>query len=132
MNIQHPIVTVLGKLKPQATFKLIFRNETGHVNLPEDKSIVIYRVVQESLTNIMKHAKAKNVRISLYADKKNIRVDITDDGVGGILKEPLDTKGKTGIGIAGMREQIESFGGEFAITSVPRQGTQVKVALPEK
>ncbi len=100
--------------------------------IPEDTAIVIYRVIQEALTNITKHAKAQKVSVSLYADKNKVHLDITDDGVGFDVDKVSKRKGKLKIGIQGMRERVESMGGEFLIKSAPKEGTQLKAALPKK
>ena len=112
--------------------KLIFRNELSNKKIPEDTAIVIYRVIQEALTNIIKHAKAKNARVRLYTDKKNVNLDISDDGVGCNLEKVLYRRGKPKLGIEGMRERVESLEGEFIITSAPKKGTQLNITLPKK
>jgi len=132
MGLNAALTDFIDRAKEQTKLKITFRNELGNNKIPEDLAIVIYRVVQESLTNIIKHAKAKNVRLSLYVDKKNISLEITDDGVGCDLANALYKKGKPKIGIQGMRERVESLGGTFIITSAPKQGTQLKAVLPKK
>jgi two-component system sensor histidine kinase UhpB len=132
MGLNAALTELLDKTRQQATFKITFRNELGQKKIPEDRAIVIYRVIQEGLTNITKHAKAKTLRIRLYADTRDISLDITDDGIGCDLDKVLYGKGKPRIGIAGMRERVESLGGKIIITSVPKQGTQLKVTLPVK
>jgi signal transduction histidine kinase len=132
MGLNSALTALIDKAKQQAKLKITFRNELRDKIITEDTAIVIYRVVQESVTNIIKHAKAKNARVSLYADKKNINLDITDDGIGSDLNKVFGRKGKLKIGIEGMRERIESLRGEFTITSAPKQGTQLKATLPEK
>jgi PAS domain S-box-containing protein len=132
MGLTAALTELFDTAKSQAKFKIIFRNELGDKKIPEQTAIVIYRVIQEAITNIIKHAKAKSVRIRLFADKKNIKLDIVDDGIGFDMNKALYRKGKLKIGIEGMRERIESFGGEFTITSAPSQGTQLKVTMPKE
>jgi signal transduction histidine kinase len=133
MGLNASLTDFIDKTKKQTKLKLIFRNELSNKKImPEDTAIVIYRVIQEALTNIIKHAKAKNARVRLYTDKKNVNLDISDDGVGCNLDKVLYRKGKPKIGIEGMRERVESLGGEFIITSAPKQGTQLKTSLPKK
>jgi PAS domain S-box-containing protein len=132
MGLTAALTELLDKVKTQNKFKIIFRNELGNKKILEDRAIVIYRVIQEALTNTIKHAKAKTAKIRLYADKVNIHLDIADDGIGCDLNKALYRKGKPKIGIEGMRERVESLGGEFTITSVSRQGTQVKATVPMK
>ncbi len=132
MGLTAALTELIDKIKQQAKYKIVFRNELGNKKIPENMAIVIYRVIQEALTNSTKHAKAENVRISLYADKKNIHLDISDDGAGCNLDKVLYRKGKPKIGIEGMRERVESLEGEFIITSEPKKGTQLKITLPKK
>ena len=131
MGLNAALTDFIDKAKEQTKLKIVFKNELGNKKISEDMAIVIYRVIQEALTNIMKHAKAKTVRISLYVEKRNINLEISDDGAGYDLQKALYRKGKPKIGIAGMRERVESMGGEFIITSAPTQGTQLKAMLPK-
>jgi signal transduction histidine kinase len=87
----------------------------------------VYRVVQESLTNVAKHARAERVVVRvLEADaKRSIAVEVADDGVG----FDLEHRGQ-GFGIVGMRERVELAGGRIEITSSPGGGTTVRVDLP--
>lgn len=86
----------------------------------------IYRVVQEALTNCARHAKAKNVAVSVETARENIVVVIRDDGIG--FKQSPSTRG--GIGLLGIRERVQALDGKFHISSAPRKGTTVQVQLP--
>jgi two-component system NarL family sensor kinase len=132
MGLNAALTDLFDKIKEQVKFKTIFRNELVNKKTPEDTAIVIYRVIQESFTNIIKHAKAKKTRVNLYSDIRNINIEIADDGVGFDLNKALYRKGNVKIGIEGMRERVESLGGKFTITSAPKQGTQIKASLPKK
>ena len=100
--------------------------------IPGDTAIVIYRVIQEALTNITKHAKAQKVSVRLYSDKNKVHLDITDDGVGFDVDKVSKRKGKLKIGIQGMRERVESLGGEFMITSAPKRRYTTKSSPAKK
>ena len=121
MGLTAAVTELLNKTRQQATFKITCRNELNKKKIPEDR-----------LTNITKHAKAKSVQIKLYADKKNICVAITDDGVGCDLDKVLYRKAMPNIGIMGMKERVESLGGKLIFSSAPKQGTQLKATLPMK
>lgn len=89
-------------------------------------AITVYRVMQESLTNIAKHANAKHVDIEVIQDKQKIDIKIEDDGVG------FDqTKMSTGYGLAGMRERIQGLLGEMEIETLHGGGTKIHVTLPK-
>ena len=101
----------------------------GPTLLPEDVSLCLYRVAQESLRNIAKHAQATKVRVVLSARKDGIRLRIEDTGDGFDLKE---VKGKGGLGLISMEERVRLVGGKFTIKSHPGEGTTVEVFVPLK
>jgi signal transduction histidine kinase len=97
---------------------------SGETRLDPDLESSAYRLVQEALSNIAKHAQASNVRISMSESGGELLVELEDDGVG------FDTGASSqGFGLAGMRERVELAGGSLNITSGP-QGTVVSVRLP--
>jgi len=101
--------------------------ENGEVDLPEDRAIVLFRILQESLTNIARHADARNVEILLRRDATHIRLDVKDDGKG---FDTEATGGKKTFGLLGMRERVIMLHGSLNITSIPGEGTQVSVSIP--
>jgi PAS domain S-box-containing protein len=142
VNLRPPDLETLGlsavltdfikKYSALAKFKITFRNELAAAKIADAKAIVIYRIVQEALTNITKHAKAKQVLVQISTDRKTIRLDIADDGAGFNLKKLAGRSDQLKMGIRGMRERVESQQGEFTITSTPKKGTHIKVILPKK
>lgn len=96
--------------------------------LPDEVNTVLFRVVQESLTNIEKHARATRVQVRLIFHAGGLRLRIVDDGVGfdvpAIRADP-----RRGIGMRNMRERVESIGGSFSIHSHPGR-TAVLADLP--
>jgi PAS domain S-box-containing protein len=97
---------------------------------PEVK-IVLYRVVQESLNNIRKHAQAKKVKIRLEQKKKKIGVLIEDDGIGFYPDRVVSkTTPVKGIGLLGMQERVRLLGGSLKIRSREGQGASIFVELP--
>jgi signal transduction histidine kinase len=86
----------------------------------------VYRLVQESLTNVARHAEASEVTIDVHADAESLEVSIRDDGKG---FDP-EAVGPRRRGLVGMRERVALLGGEVSITSAVGKGTQVQVALP--
>lgn len=95
--------------------------------------IVLYRIFQESLTNIAKHAQAKNVKILLTHSYPKTILVIRDDGVGfETAAEGLPGGRPRGIGLLSMQERVASLGGTIDITSAPGRGTTVRVEIPEE
>lgn len=95
--------------------------------LPPEKEIVVYRIVQEAMTNILKHARARRVRVRLSRRGGLVRLSVSDDGRG---FHPKDGKSPPGLGLLGMRERVTLAGGKFAIASRPERGTRIVVTLP--
>lgn len=98
------------------------------IHLPDEVNTVLFRVAQESLTNIEKHAEATRVQLRLVFHANGLRMRLIDDGIGfdvpAIRVDP-----RRGIGLRNMRERVESIGGAFAIVSHPGQ-TQVVADIP--
>jgi PAS domain S-box-containing protein len=95
---------------------------------PSNISIALYRVAQEALSNVVRHAHAKKVNVKLTKGYPNIIMVIEDDGRGFSLDD--DQKLEKGLGIIGMRERVEGLGGHFRILSLPGRGTRIRVTLP--
>ncbi|MGB2711608.1 MAG: GAF domain-containing sensor histidine kinase [Conexibacter sp.] len=85
----------------------------------------LYRLVQEALTNVVKHADAAHVEVLVVEDERRVEISIRDDGAGfqaGTAHE--------GLGLLGMRERVELLGGELAIATAPRDGTTIRATIP--
>jgi len=104
--------------------------ENSELTLIPLLSTVLYRIVQESLTNVTRHAKASWVRIDLQQEPQRIRCTIRDDGIGFDVPMALNRTGKPGLGLIGMRERVKSVGGSLAILSNPSAGTEITVTIP--
>jgi two-component system, NarL family, sensor histidine kinase DegS len=100
-------------------------------DLDGDKRIVVFRLIQECLTNILKHAHANRIRVSVRREAGFVLVEITDDGAGFLRERNFHEPGKRGgMGILGMRERMGLVGGDFRIESVPGNGTTVRARIP--
>jgi PAS domain S-box-containing protein len=96
-----------------------------NINLDQFIHLALYRILQEHLANIIKHANAKNVKLIISFSKAFLTMNIQDDGLG------FDTSKKSdGIGIDNMRTRAESLGGTFALHSVPEAGSTLLVSVP--
>jgi two-component system sensor histidine kinase UhpB len=106
----------------------VFASVSKDIGIIDDgAAITAYRVVQESLTNISKHAKANKVNINIRQDTSNLYLEVEDNGVG------FDANKMTnGYGLAGMRERIQGLLGNMEIESVEGVGTKVVVTLPKR
>jgi two-component system, NarL family, sensor histidine kinase UhpB len=91
---------------------------------------VLYRIIQEALTNVAKHAHAKNVEIQLTNVAKNLHCVVHDDGLGFDAPSVLSCKERRGLGLVGIRERLMAVGGTLQIDSMVGQGTQLLVKVP--
>ena len=94
------------------------------------KRTVLFRVAQEALTNVARHAQASRVEVSILKLADNIVLKIKDDGKSFQVKPVLPGKGSKRLGLLGMRERVEMIGGAFHIESAPGQGTTIQVEIP--
>lgn len=99
-------------------------------DLSRDQELVVYRVAQEALTNVLRHAQATRASVRLHAVGGQVRLSVTDNGVGWGPAE-ADRRGfAEGTGMSGMRERARLVGGRFTVTSEPGSGTAVELAFP--
>lgn len=99
--------------------------------LTGEMRISLYRFVQEALTNVAKHANARQVRVSADGGPGEIRISVTDDGQGFDVASRLTAMDDSlGIGLLGMRERLELLGGQLEIVSQPGQGTRLVARVP--
>ncbi|GEM_PF-626804 len=97
------------------------------LELETDRATTLFRVVQESLLNITKHANASRVEILFSIIEKNIILEIKDDGCGFV---PEEVNTSMAFGLLGIRERVRSFSGSVEILSAPMKGTTITITLP--
>jgi signal transduction histidine kinase len=105
---------------------LTIATDLENVEINGNAQLTVYRLVQESLTNISKYAKAKNVTLSLHNLDGYISLEVKDDGVG-FDKTKVDS---TRNGLLGMHHRIEALGGKVVVTSMPGDGTHILATFP--
>jgi two-component system sensor histidine kinase UhpB len=93
-------------------------------------AIACFRVVQEALTNVVRHARAQRVSIALSRSESVLELVIRDDGVGfDVLRTLAQAAGEGHLGLLGMRERVQILGGNVAVDSEPGRGTRIHVSL---
>ncbi len=129
-SIRHPdfdlkeSVNSLAK-QMQASQTLEVKVEIGDTNINSTVSYQLFRIIQECLTNVMKHANASVVNVVLKQEGKKIELVVSDNGKG------LTNQGNSkGFGIRGMQERVESLHGTVEIQSAPGKGTSLQVSIP--
>ena len=115
----------------QAKTSIDIDAQIDHRPAPEVETIV-YRITQEALTNVAKHAQAGHVWIRLTADQDAVDLTIRDDGVGFDPAQAARLLNDGHFGLAGMRERVELGGGRLDLESQPGHGTTIRVALPAR
>ncbi len=113
------------ELHPDMVFTLDVQGDVSA--LGETINITVYRIVQECLTNIVKHARAHRAEVQVRCADRRLLVEVRDDGRG--LTEP-EAQRATRFGLLGMRERAEALGGHFTLDGAPGQGLRVCVELP--
>jgi len=121
----------------------LLSSESEHQRLSPEIETALYRVVQEAINNIARHAAARNVEIELLLNDDLAAVNITDDGIGFDLTElSMETiedfdsedfqfsENTRGLGLLGMQERIELLGGDLKIETAPGSGTQIYICVP--
>lgn len=96
-------------------------------SLPQDTALSLYRIVQEGLRNISKHARTKKAYVSFVTRSGLIRLLIEDEGIG---FDHEQIKGRGGLGLASMKERAQAIKGSITVTSEPGQGTSIEVQVP--
>jgi len=95
--------------------------------LPNDVALAIFRVLEEALCNAVRHAAVHRVSVSLGGSRDELRLDVTDEGVG---FDPEDAMRSHGLGLIGMRERLSLVDGECLIESQPGAGTRIRARVP--
>ncbi|MHA1942164.1 MAG: histidine kinase, partial [Candidatus Hodarchaeales archaeon] len=104
-----------------------FKEYIKTLNVPQDLSTTIFRILQESLTNIARHSEAKKVVVKLKKDKKILILEVEDNGIG--FDDKVFTNSKS-LGLLGMKERATILGGDFKIQSQKSNGTKTILKLP--
>jgi signal transduction histidine kinase len=98
----------------------------GDLALPAGSSLALFRIAQEALTNIRRHARAREVKLGLTVAARELKLTVEDDGVGFAPGQPDGHH----HGLAGMKHRVQMFAGTFSLTSRPGGGTRIRASLP--
>lgn len=109
-----------------STTKIRFSNHGEEKRLPSQYEVALFRLIQESVTNALKHSEATEIIVKLEINKARVAVIIKDNGSGFDIRE----RKTESFGIIGMRERVELLEGQFAIDSKPGKGTVVIIQVP--
>jgi len=124
-GLLQAIKYLIERYSKESAISITLNSSDVPQSIPWDFSLAAYRIVQESITNIIKHSKAIKVSVNINIEKNNMYIKITDNGVG-FTTEKLNT----GSGLRGMRERAKILGGKLNVESVPGTGTTISAVLP--
>ncbi|MCQ4259743.1 cache domain-containing protein [Stutzerimonas stutzeri] len=130
LGLPAAIGQLVAEFEQRSGLKMLYSNGLGDDDLDDSVAVALFRVLQEALTNIERHAAAQAVHISLDGDDASVRLRVRDDGVG-FNPRRLDSIKGGGIGLRNIRERVEHFGGRFTLLSAAG-GTELDVTLPAR
>ncbi|MFI5122470.1 MAG: sensor histidine kinase [Vicinamibacteria bacterium] len=125
LGLEAALAGNLRELSRQGAVRASFDADGELGKLPEDVQLVVYRVAQEALSNVVRHSGAENVHVGLHGEGDRVALSVGDDGRGFTFDRT-----SRGLGIAGMRERALLVGGDFQIESRPGIGTRVRLLVP--
>ncbi|SON48838.1 cache domain-containing protein [Vibrio tapetis] len=126
IGLESALTTLLQDYQAHSGIQVETLYDTQKGRLKSEAATTLYRVAQESLNNIEKHARAKKITIILQQMGSLLQLVVRDDGIG---FNPRQIHGLDGIGLRNMRERVEFIGGEFELESEPEIGTEITVLL---
>ncbi|MGH3928715.1 MAG: sensor histidine kinase, partial [Pseudonocardiaceae bacterium] len=106
--------------------------DTVSTDLPEHAETAVYRIAQEALQNVMKHACAQHVHLRLSATAEAVLLEVSDDGSGFDPAAESEHAGPGGYGLPGMQQRAELLGGQLTTESTPGRGTTVRLRVPSR
>jgi len=125
INLIDLLQSLVDDLEKNTSLKMVLKFDLGEQVKNDDLILNIYRIIQEQVNNILKHADAKTVSISVQTIDNRIQIITTDDGKGFNLN-----KIRNGIGISNMINRIETFNGKMEIISSPGNGCEIMIEIP--
>ena len=128
MGVQAALEWLVDEFETHSDISCELHMTEERIELDEQSETAVFRVVQESLTNVARHAEASQVTVSVQRMGSHYQVMVSDDGKG----FDIDCSRKTSLGLIGMRERVLMCEGEFQLDSKPGKGTIVTVRIPVK
>lgn len=128
LGLTESLRALLEQVSSSATFRLEWRVEEVDDALQGAAATHVYRILQEALTNAMRHAQARVVRVAVERDVHSVRLSVSDDGRG--FEAAGSRPGGPGVGLASIAERARLLGGELRIRSQPGAGCEISVELP--
>ena len=139
-ELRPAVLDDLGLIPALHSFVKLFSQRTrihvhlkafaGVEQLDSDQRTILYRVAQEALTNVSRHAQASRVEVDIQKQAGGVCMKISDNGKSFQVEKTLNAKGRKRLGLLGMKERLDMVGGRFEIESVSGKGTTVTAQIP--
>jgi signal transduction histidine kinase len=122
--------TYIDEIPKRRGRKIHFTASPDVETLDNDKRTVLYRVAQEALVNVTKHAQARSVQVTLRLARGGVCLEIADDGKAFDVDLVSSPQWSHRLGLTGMRERVEMADGVFSVVSTPGKGTTIRAVIP--
>jgi signal transduction histidine kinase len=130
LGLEAALRTLVQEMLAEAELDFDYHLDLGGQRLTSEIEISLYRIAQESLTNIVRHAKAEHVSVEIQVTSNNVSLYIKDDGRG-FMSDNLGHKAsRDHLGLISMQERAEMIGGSLAVEATPGSGTSINVRIP--
>lgn len=130
LGLAPAIKRYLSNYKEQYGLKVEFLCFGQQRRLDSSVEVALFRIVQELVSNVHKHARAKNAVVKIELLRKKINLHVKDDGIGFDLEQVMADKDREGYGLIGMRERVQLLSGDINIATAPGQGTSINLSIP--
>jgi signal transduction histidine kinase len=127
LGLLAAIRAYLQEVERRAGLRCVLTTEVSDLQMADDRATALFRILQEALTNAVRHATARRVDVSLTADTDIVQLTVRDDGRG---IPPMAQRDPKALGLVGMRDRALLFGGDVTVTGSPGLGTTVIARLP--
>lgn len=131
LGFTKAVESLLGRVKAGSGINIYSRMENIDNLIPSEYQINLYRIIQESINNILKHSKADSINITLNSDSGSIHLVIEDNGKGFELNKGTENYPGSGYGMEFMKERVRIIGGKIKIDSVSGRGTKITITIPK-
>lgn len=126
LGLQEAIKNLLHQLRLYRNIKTNLSIDNALLTIEKDKEIPLFRIIQESVQNLLKHARATEISICFRSSEQFVCVDILDNGIGFDVN-----KVRTGAGLQNMQQRTQSLQGQFRLLSKPGHGTHIHLKIPK-
>lgn len=130
LGLAPAINRYLADYKEQYGLQIEFLFFGQQRRLDSSIEVALFRIIQETVSNIRKHARAKSAVVKMELLRKRVNIHVKDDGRGFDLDKVIADKIRDGYGLVGMRERVQLLEGEINITTAPGQGTSISISVP--